>query len=144
MQIARFLFAAGLVVSNLAPAAGIKIENAWLMATLPGQKVAGGFMDITAEQDMALVGASSPLAQAVELHRMRMAADGMEMRAFKSLRLPKGKTVNLAPSGLHAMLIGLKAPIKAGDLVPMSLAFEDGHGGTASLDVTLKAATRLY
>lgn len=138
------LLIATLAFSNPVLAHGIKVDNAWVRATLPGQKVVGGFMDIAADQDMELIGASTPVAQSVELHFMRMAGGEMEMRELKSIRLPKGKTVNLEPGGLHAMLIGIKAPIKAGDKVPMSLTFSDPRGNKARLDITMRVVPRDY
>jgi copper(I)-binding protein len=37
----------------------------------------------------------------------------------------KGEAV-LKPGGLHVMLIDLKAPMKEGDTVPLTLTFDDG------------------
>lgn len=126
-----------------ARAGGVKVENAWLRATLPGQKVAGGFMDITADRDLTLVEASSPLAETVEFHSMAIEDGHMRMRALKSIALPRGRTVGLRPGGLHVMLIGLKAPILAGRPVPVHLIFDDGRGGKTSKTVNLRASPRL-
>jgi hypothetical protein len=48
----------------------------------------------------------------------------MKMREVKSIKLPAGKLVDLEDSGYHLMLIGLKAPLKAGDSVPLTLNIE--------------------
>lgn len=40
----------------------ITIENAWIRATVPQQKVIGAFMKITASGDTWLVGLKSPIA----------------------------------------------------------------------------------
>ena len=45
----------------------------------------------------------------------------MKMREVKTLELPAGKRVNLGESGYHLMLLGLKAPLKAGETVPLML-----------------------
>jgi copper(I)-binding protein len=37
----------------------------------------------------------------------------------------KGEAV-LKPGGLHVMMIDLKAPMKEGDVVPITLSFDDG------------------
>jgi copper(I)-binding protein len=141
MLIRRIALIAATVFASSLHAADIKIEDAWLRATVPGQKVAGAFMDITASRDMALIGGSTPAAASVELHFMRMHDGGMEMREMESIKLPKGETVKLAPGGLHAMLIGLKAPIKAGDPVPMTLTFRDAGGQTSLIEVALQVFT---
>jgi len=138
MLIRRIALLVAIVFASPLHAADIKIEEAWVRATVPGQKVAGAFMDITASRDMALIGGATPAAASVELHFMRMHDGGMEMREMESIKLPKGETVKLAPGGLHAMLIGLKAPIKAGDPVPMTLTFRDAGGQTSQIEVALQ------
>jgi copper(I)-binding protein len=117
-----------------------RIENAWVRPTVPGQKVAGAFMDISAERDLELVAVATPVAAAVELHFMRMDGERMEMRELESIRLPAGKTVRLEPGGLHAMLIGLKAPLGGGDSVPMTLTVRDGAGKQSTIEITLTVA----
>jgi periplasmic copper chaperone A len=54
---------------------------------------------------------------------MTMAHDSgmMKMREVPAIELPAGKRVNLGESGYHLMLIGLKAPLRAGDSVPLTL-----------------------
>ena len=42
----------------------------------------------------------------------------MKMKAVDRLPLPAGKSVELSPGGYHMMLFDLKAPLKAGDVVP--------------------------
>ena len=50
----------------------------------------------------------------------------MKMREVKTIELPAGKQVNLGDHGYHVMLIGLKAPLKAGDKVPLTLSIKAG------------------
>lgn len=49
------LVLAELVYPTLSLAGNIKVENAWVRATAPGQKVAVEFMDISANKDMELI-----------------------------------------------------------------------------------------
>ena len=42
----------------------------------------------------------------------------------EGLVLPAGKAVALTPGGQHLMLQGLKQPLKAGDIVTVTLVFE--------------------
>ena len=56
-----------------------------------------------------------------------MVMDGgvMRMRQVETgLRIPAGKTLNLAPGGYHIMLSGLKAPLAVGSSFSVSLLFE--------------------
>ncbi len=137
-----YLLAAALMFSTGAQADAVKVENAWLRATLPGQRVVGGFMDLTAPGDMDLVEAKTQAAESVELHFMRMDGGVMEMRELKSIHLPKGVTVHLAPGGFHAMLIGIKSALKAGDMVPMTLTFEDGQGHHSTQEISIRVSAR--
>jgi hypothetical protein len=50
----------------------------------------------------------------------------MKMRPVPAMEVKaKGEAV-LKPGGLHVMLIDLKAPMKEGDSVPITLTFGDG------------------
>ena len=53
-----------------------------------------------------------------------MDKDIMKMREVKSLIVPAGGALELKPGGYHMMLINLKAPLKQGDKVPVTLKFE--------------------
>ncbi len=102
----------------------VQIENAYTRATVPGQQVAGGFMKIenkgAADQ---LVSASSPVAGEVQLHEMAMDGNVMKMRQVKDIAVPAGGAVELKPGGLHLMFMNIKAPLTAGESVPVKLKF---------------------
>ena len=102
-------------------AGNIQVENVWTRATAPGQDAAGVDMTITSKQAATLVGVTSPAAGTTELHSMTSENGMMKMREVKSIALPAGKRVNLHDSGYHLMLNGLKAPLKAGVSVPLTL-----------------------
>jgi periplasmic copper chaperone A len=53
----------------------------------------------------------------------------------KGLTIEPGKSVKLAPGGLHLMLMDLKAPLKQGDKLPITLEFEKAGKVQVSLDV---------
>lgn len=135
------LLLAGFISALAVPAqaGSVRVDNAWVRATAPGQKVAGGFMDLTADADMTLVGGSSPVSRHFELHLMRMENGVMEMRALKQILLPKGKTIRLEPGGLHVMFIDLKQPIRAGQKVPVNLTFKDADGKERKVAVEARA-----
>lgn len=112
---------AGLLLSASVQAGDVQIEGAWSRATAPGQDTAMVDLSITSKQAATLAGFSSTASKTVELHSMTHDNGVMKMREVKSLELPAGKRVNLGESGYHLMLIGLKAPLKAGDSVPLAL-----------------------
>lgn len=114
----------GAASAQNATVGAIKIENAYTRATVPGQQVAGGFMKIenkgTADQ---LVSASSPAAGEVQLHEMAMEGNVMKMRQVKDIPVPADGAVELKPGGLHLMFMNIKAPLAAGQTVPVKLKF---------------------
>ena len=117
----------------------VKVDNAWVRATAPGQQVAGAFMNLSADADMTLLSGSSPAAKVVELHTMAMDNGVMIMRPLKEIALPKGKTVSLKPGGMHVMLIDLNGQIKAGDKTPVTLTVRGADGKEQKLTVELEA-----
>ncbi|MDA8383868.1 MAG: copper chaperone PCu(A)C [Betaproteobacteria bacterium] len=126
-------WAKGWVVAGLmamacgAQAAGIKVENVWAAATVPGQTVGGAYMTITSPVAAVLVGAQSEAAGRTQIHKMAMVQGVMEMRRIRSLALPAGVPVVLGPGGYHLMLMALKAPLKVGRQVPIVLTVRVGH-----------------
>jgi hypothetical protein len=66
----------------------------------------------------------------------------MRMRQVSAIELPAGKPVELKPGGLHLMLMGLKAPLKAGDTVAFTLVVEgrDGKRETLLVKAPVKPA----
>jgi len=86
-----------------------------------------------------LLAASSSAAGMVQLHSMAMDGNVMKMREVEAIELPAGKTVELKPGGLHIMLMGLKAPLKAGSSVPLTLKFEKAGAVTVNLTVATQA-----
>ena len=68
---------------------------------------------------------------------------GFYGRQVSAIELPAGKPVELKPGGLHLMLMGLKAPLKAGETVSFTLVVEgtDGKRETLALKAPVKAAS---
>jgi hypothetical protein len=125
----------------LPAAAQVAVNGAWVRGTVAGQKVTGAFMQMTSPTDTALVAVTSPVAKFVEIHEMKMDGGMMQMNAVDKLPLPAGKPVELKPGGYHVMLFDLQRPIKEGDVVPLTLTFEDkaGKKSTVAVKATVKA-----
>lgn len=119
-------------------AGDLVISQAWSRATPGGAKVAGGYFTIENKGTAAdrLVGGSADIAGKVEIHEMAMDNGVMKMRPLdKGVTIEPGKTVKFAPGGYHFMLEQLKAPLKQGDKVPVTLEFEKAGKVAVSLDV---------
>ena len=126
---------AALLVSISCYAGDIEISGAWTRATAPGQVQASVDLSITSKQSATLVGVSSPACKVGELHSMTTDKDGMmRMRQVNAIDLPAGKTVNLGKSGYHLMLNELKAPLREGDSVPLTLTIKVGEQGDVNIE----------
>ena len=115
--------------------AQVSVKDAWVRATVPQQKVTGAFLQITSVKDARLISISSPAAASAELHKMEMDGDVMKMRAIDELALPAGKMQELKPGSYHIMLMNLKAPVKEGELVPLTLVVEGKDKKRESIQV---------
>ena len=100
-------------------------SDPWVRGTVAQQKATGLFVQLTSVQGGRLLSASSAAAASVEIHEMAMNGNVMTMRVLtEGLVLPAGKAVALTPGAQHLMLQGLKQPLKAGDIVSVTLVFE--------------------
>ena len=114
------------------------ISQAWSRATPSGAKTGGGYLTIENRGSAPdrLIGGMADVAGKVQVHEMSMDNGVMKMRPVDNgLAIDPGKTVKLAPGGYHLMMTDLKAPLKQGDKVPVTLEFEKAGKVTVSLDV---------
>lgn len=115
--------------------AQVRVNEPWVRATVPQQKVTGAFMQLSSSRAMRLVEARSPVAGVVEIHEMAMDQGIMRMRQVPGVDLPAGKTVDLKPGGYHVMLMELKRQLKEGESVPITLVLEGKDKKRETLEV---------
>ena len=113
----------------------IEVQGPWARATVAGQNMGGAFVNLTADQDATLVGATSPVSEKVELHTMKMEGEKMVMAQVPNIPLPANTKVELKPGSLHIMFMSLKAPLKEGDTVALKLEIKDKAGKSEFLDI---------
>lgn len=115
----------------------VTITDPYARAVPPGQPNSAAFMvlDNTSDTAHAIVSASSPVAEVVELHT-HLEVDGMmQMRPIEKIELPAHMQTELKPGGLHVMLIGLKQDLKVDDTITVTLNFEDESSTELTLPV---------
>ena len=132
-------FAAVALIATAAAQAQVTVDKPWVRTTVAQQTTTAAYLTITSAKGGKLVSASSPVAASVDVHEMKMDGDMMKMRAVDAVPLPAGQPVEFKPNGLHVMLTGLKAPLKAGDVVPIRLVVEDAKGKRETVDVRATA-----
>ena len=106
----------------------IFISKAWVQAMPPSQTTTAAYMSITnnSSQEAVLVSASSDIAGVTEIHQMSQMNGMMKMAMISNLHILAQGKVELSPGGFHIMLINLKKPVNKGDIVPITLHFQDG------------------
>jgi copper(I)-binding protein len=124
---------AAMLLSASVYAGDIQVEAAWLRATAPGQDAASLDLAITSKQPAILLGVSSAASRTVEMHSMTHDNGMMKMREVKAIELPAGTRVSLGESGYHLMLVGLKAPLKAGENIPLTLTIKVANKRTVKV-----------
>ena len=129
-------FALAAMALATAAHAQLVVNDAWVRATVPQQDGTGAFMQLKSAQNARLVSVQTPAAGVAEIHEMTLDHNVMKMRPLKDgLALPAGATVELKPGGYHVMLMSLKAPLKAGQTVPLTLVVEGQDGQRQSVEV---------
>jgi copper(I)-binding protein len=115
----------------------IAVADAWSRATPAGSKTAVVYMTLVNSGAGAdrLVGATTPVADKVVLHSNANDNGVMRMRELPAIDVAPGAKIVLKPGGTHAMLEGLKQPLKEGQTLPLTLEFE--HAGKIELQVPI-------
>ncbi|MEX1168541.1 MAG: copper chaperone PCu(A)C, partial [Chloroflexota bacterium] len=107
-------------------AAKPQVSDVWARPGVASAESAA-YLAITAPsgQGDALLSASSPAANMVQLHEVSTDADGMTgMHHIDRLDIPAGATVRLEPGGYHLMLMGLTGELAEGGTIELTLVFE--------------------
>lgn len=105
----------------------VETQGIWIRSAMQGENSAMYILlSNHSAQDDEMVGASSDIAVAVEVHKSMMDSNGtMKMTPQDSVPLPAGTEVEFAPGGLHIMFVGLKKDLKIGDTVNVVLYFKN-------------------
>lgn len=128
------LFAAAAALALTLPGAvsamdGIMITDPYARSSSPMARSGAAFMEITNHAGEAdrLVAASSPISERVELHTHMEDSEGI-MRMIEvedGFEVPSGETIFLKRGGMHVMFLGLNEEMVQGDMVDLTLVFEN-------------------
>jgi copper(I)-binding protein len=124
----RFLIAAASVVllaaaPGISPtASAVAVTAPWARATAPQQKEAAVYLQMTSASGDTLQSIDSDDGMAM-LHKSVTQGGMSGMEDMDGVPLPAGKTVSLAPGGMHIMLMDIPHPLTAGEKVHLTLHF---------------------
>lgn len=144
MSFKSTLFAAAAALSLAMPAfAGdIMVQDPYVRTSTAMSKSGAAFMVLMNQgaEDDRLIGASSDVAQRVELHTHKEGANGvMQMvEVEEGFPVPAGGMHALARGGDHVMFMGLNRALAQGDIVTLTLTFEKAGEMTVEVPVDLE------
>jgi copper(I)-binding protein len=153
MQFRAFIISAALLLIGVSSnavghqAGEIHIGHPYVRPTMPGQTSGAAYLSLknNGRTTDKLISITSPVARSVEIHTMSMEGNVMKMREAPDIELKPSALVEMKPGhGFHIMLIGIQAPLKTGDKIPLTLTFEkSGKAEISALveDKGPKAAT---
>ncbi|MCP4334653.1 MAG: copper chaperone PCu(A)C [Gammaproteobacteria bacterium] len=121
-----FLLALCLFAVN---AGELVVTDPWIRSAPPNAPALGAFMVLenNSDAEVSVVSAYTSLAvDRVELHRTRMADGVMKMVPQKSIPVPAHSSTVLKPGSWHVMLIGPQKVPVVGEVVQLTLIFDDG------------------
>jgi copper(I)-binding protein len=106
----------------------IVVQDPYVRLAPPGAPTTAAFMVLknTGDKDVTLVKADNPASKTTELHGHINDGGVMRMRPVAAVDIKAKGEAALKPGGLHLMMIDLKAPLKDGDKVTITLGFGDG------------------
>lgn len=111
-------------------------QDAWARATVEGQGMGGGFVTLTSDTDAKLISAHSTASREMQLHTMVMDGERMRMQQVPEITLPANTAVPLT-GHYHLMFMGLKAPLKEGSTIPVTLKIRTVKGKTETLKLNM-------
>jgi periplasmic copper chaperone A len=119
----------------------IQIAQPWVRAVTSAGGNTGAYMQIrnSAATPDRLLAARASGVRTVELHTHEMDGGMARMRQVPEIILPPGEIVELAPRGLHVMLMGVETTLLQGSTLEMTLIFE--HAGEINLTVPVRSIT---
>lgn len=129
-----------LPVAAFAQTSTVTVTHPWARASAGAATTGAAYLTLADTAPDHLVSVSTPLAKMAELHETIDDKGIMRMRPVPHLALEPGKPVTLSPGGYHVMLMGLAAPLKAGDQFPMTLTFEHAPPVTVTVEVEAMGA----
>ena len=108
--------------------AELEISEARIKNLPPTVPVRAGYMTIHNSSQMAvsIVAIRSDAFANVEIHRSVMQDGMMRMDRVENLEIASGASQQLAPGGLHLMMMQPVEPIQPGDEIEVILQLDDG------------------
>ncbi|HHH9558893.1 TPA: copper chaperone PCu(A)C [Pseudomonas aeruginosa] len=118
----------------------LEVAHPWARETPPGATTAAVYLTVKNKGASAdkLVGAETSAAGMADLHQSQNKDGTMTMVPVQAIDIPAKGRAKLVPMGYHLMLMDLKAPLKVGQKVPVTLKFEKAGSLPVEVEVQNK------
>ena len=104
----------------------IEVHQPWVRPASQGENAAVYLtLHNHASDSYELTGASSNVADVVEIHESRLENDVMQMNMLSSLSIAADEEINFMPGGLHIMLVNIKQELILGEHIGIILHFSN-------------------
>lgn len=122
----------------------LQIDHPWSREAPPNATVIAGFFQFKnlSDKDDFLIGASTPIADHVEIHTHEKVDGVMKMKKIDSVRIGSMKTVMFEPGGYHLMIFNPTQTHQQGERFPMTLEFK--HAGKVKVELAVEANAHVH
>lgn len=130
MRFATAVFASLLWLGAASAHAELLLRDAWVSKPLtPGAHSVAAFVTLinSGKEPVKIVGASSPFADIVGLHRISHHNGIVRMGPVPNISVPAGSELQLNADGLHLMLTKLSPEFRGAAQVTIELELESGE-----------------
>ncbi|HVF83970.1 MAG TPA: copper chaperone PCu(A)C [Sphingomicrobium sp.] len=129
-----------LATPALAKAPTLHVQG-WARATIAGQNGSAAYLTIHNAGPGAdrLLAVTTPTAASATLHNSTSVGGVMRMRGAGPQAIAHGQLLRMRSGGLHVMLNGVKAPLRAGARLPLTLRFERAGLVRTSVPIQMSA-----
>ncbi|HJS18426.1 MAG TPA: copper chaperone PCu(A)C [Anaerolineales bacterium] len=125
-----------LILSACGASGEVEAHQIWVRPTAQGENAAV-YLTIHNHSATAdeLIGASSPVADVVEIHESKMENDVVQMSMISSIPLGPDEEAILTPGGYHIMLIDINQELVLGEHIGLILHFKNHEDITVEVHI---------
>jgi len=134
----KFLITFCLLISTFSAIAdSLIVTEAWIKNLPPSVPMRAGYMKLenTSAKSINIIGVKSDIFMHVDIHETVEKNGMMSMQPLSPLTVPTDSTVELAPGGIHLMMMQPQQTLKPGDRVSITLQFDDERVQTLQMTV---------
>lgn len=131
-----------LLVASLAAGAvhaegRVGVFDAWIRAAPPGATMLAGYATLknSGNAPITILAVQSEVFRMTSLHETVVDGDTAKMREMHRLVIPPGGEVQLAPGGMHLMLMQPRREIQVGEQVAVTFMMSNGARVDTYFDV---------